>query len=93
VDEVRQQLEELIGEQVRFAIHSDNLENLYHPAPQECWARFALANSPKRTVPKWSRDLDLSRTTPILPHPVVITTHYAYGARKTSSALPSRAAS
>jgi len=85
VDEVRYELEALIAEQLKFAMEHDNLENLYHPAPAEIWARFAHANSPTRTIPQWSQHLDASRTTPLLPL-AIVTTHYSYAKRKAASA-------
>jgi len=85
VDAVRRELEELVAAQFRFAIEHDNLENFYHPAPPEAWARFAQASSPTREIPEWSEHLDLSRTTPVLPG-VMMTMHYGYARRKAASA-------
>jgi predicted RNase H-like HicB family nuclease len=88
IDEVRRDLEELIVEQIKFAIENDNLEHLYRPAPAEYWRRFARANSPKRPAPRWARELDLSRTMTVPP--LLVTSHFAYAQRKAAPATPAR---
>lgn len=40
LDNARKEVISLVCAQIDYAFSNDNLENLYHPAPQEVWVEF-----------------------------------------------------
>jgi len=40
VEQVESDIIDVILAHVRYAIENDNLEHMYHPAPQEVWKEF-----------------------------------------------------
>lgn len=85
-ERVRRELDGLVAAQIEFAVENHNLDHLYHPAPAECWAKFAEANSPQAALPEWARGLELSRTMTVAPF--LVTICYVYVEAEATSPAP-----
>jgi len=44
IDQVTQDITDLVKAQIEYAFTNDNLDYLYHPAPQEVWKEFYACN-------------------------------------------------
>lgn len=61
-NEALRNLLDAIELQVKYAMETDNLDNLYYPAPAEYWQRLVRAKHypeiPKRAIPSFIQTLD-----------------------------------
>ncbi|MBU0566827.1 hypothetical protein KJ693_05140 [bacterium] len=66
-NEAIQNLLDAVELQVKYAIETDNLDNLYHPAPAEYWQKLVRAKhypeTPERKMLPFIRTLDCNYVT------------------------------